>query len=89
MATTVDDAFVPFRFDIPENELADLYGRLDHARWPDELPGVGWGYGVPRDYLTECRVRSGRRALTDPRACRRLQPRAAAHTRLRPLRTDA
>jgi epoxide hydrolase len=53
MATTVDDAFVPFRFDIPESELADLYGRLDHARWPDELPGVGWGYGVPRDYLTE------------------------------------
>jgi Epoxide hydrolase N terminus len=44
---------VPFRFDIPESELADLYGRLDHARWPDELPRVGWAYGVPRDHLTE------------------------------------
>jgi pimeloyl-ACP methyl ester carboxylesterase len=43
----------PFRIDIPEDYLDDLYRRLDQTRWPDELPGVGWAYGVPRDYLTE------------------------------------
>lgn len=43
----------PFRIDVPESELADLRHRLDRTRWPDELPGVGWDYGVPRDYLRE------------------------------------
>ena len=38
---------------IPEAELDDLRSRLDRTRWPDELPGVGWAYGVPRDYLME------------------------------------
>ncbi|MEV4753593.1 epoxide hydrolase family protein [Micromonospora sp. NPDC049559] len=43
----------PFRVDIPQGDLDDLHGRLDRTRWPDELPGVGWAYGVPRDYLRE------------------------------------
>ncbi|MBA2813482.1 epoxide hydrolase [Streptomyces sp. KM273126] len=43
----------PFRIDIPRTDLDDLHARLDRARWPDELPGVGWSYGVPRDYLRE------------------------------------
>jgi epoxide hydrolase len=43
----------PFRVEIPDSELADLRQRLDRTRWPDELPGVGWAYGVPRDYLRE------------------------------------
>jgi pimeloyl-ACP methyl ester carboxylesterase len=43
----------PFRIAIPESELADLHQRLDRTRWPDELPGVGWAYGVPRDHLRE------------------------------------
>ena len=43
----------PFRIDVPQDDLDDLYRRLDHTRWPDQLPGVGWAYGVPRDYLTE------------------------------------
>jgi pimeloyl-ACP methyl ester carboxylesterase len=41
----------PFRIEIPENELDDLNDRLARTRWPNQLPGVGWSRGVPRDYL--------------------------------------
>jgi pimeloyl-ACP methyl ester carboxylesterase len=41
----------PFRIDVPEANLADLRDRLARTRWPDELPGVGWRYGVPLGYL--------------------------------------
>ncbi|MFJ5269507.1 epoxide hydrolase family protein [Streptomyces sp. NPDC088358] len=43
----------PFTVDFPQSDLDDLHQRLDRIRWPDELPGVGWAYGVPRDYLRE------------------------------------
>ncbi|MFD7678049.1 MULTISPECIES: epoxide hydrolase family protein [unclassified Streptomyces] len=46
-------ALRPFRLAIPQGDLDDLHQRLDRTRWPDELPGVGWAYGVPRDYLRE------------------------------------
>ncbi|MEY9913196.1 pimeloyl-ACP methyl ester carboxylesterase [Catenulispora sp. MAP12-49] len=49
----VDNSLRPFRIAIPEADLEDLRSRLDRTRWPDELPGVGWAYGVPRDYLRE------------------------------------
>jgi epoxide hydrolase len=42
-----------FRLDVPETELADLRARLDLVRWPDQLPGTGWEYGVPLDHLQE------------------------------------
>ena len=42
-----------FRIDIPQVELDALNDRLAHTRWPDELPGVGWSYGVPVGYLKE------------------------------------
>jgi epoxide hydrolase len=48
-----DEGVHPFRFDVPQGELDDLYERLDRTRWPDELPDVGWAYGVPRNYLKE------------------------------------
>jgi len=48
-----DEGLRPFRFDVHQGELDDLYQRLDRTRWPDELPGVGWAYGVPRNYLQE------------------------------------
>lgn len=41
----------PFRIQIPPAELDDLSDRLERTRWPDELPGVGWTYGVPVSYL--------------------------------------
>ncbi|WP_020390529.1 epoxide hydrolase family protein [Kribbella catacumbae] len=43
----------PFRLDVPQAELDDLHARLDLTRWPDELPGVGWAYGVPLKYLQD------------------------------------
>ncbi|HVV11824.1 epoxide hydrolase [Amycolatopsis sp.] len=43
----------PFRIEIPQAQLDDLHARLDLTRWPDELPGVGWSYGVAKGYLKE------------------------------------
>ena len=49
----VSDSIRPFRIDEPDASLADLRNRLGRTRWPDELPGVGWRYGVPLGYLRE------------------------------------
>jgi pimeloyl-ACP methyl ester carboxylesterase len=43
----------PFRIDIPQAELDDLADRLTRTRWPDELGGVGWDYGVPSSYVRQ------------------------------------
>ena len=43
----------PFRIEIPQADLNDLHARLDRARWPDELPGAGWAYGIPLEYVRE------------------------------------
>ena len=41
-----DTAIRTFRIDISQAALDDLRDRLVRTRWPDELPGVGWDYGV-------------------------------------------
>lgn len=46
-------AIRPFRIAIPQADLDDLKDRLARTRWPDELPGVGWDYGVPLEYVKE------------------------------------
>jgi epoxide hydrolase len=46
-----DEGIQPFRIAIPPADLDDLRDRLGRTRWPDELPDVGWAYGVPLDYL--------------------------------------
>jgi pimeloyl-ACP methyl ester carboxylesterase len=43
----------PFRIDIPQAALDDLRDRLARTRWPDELPDVGWSFGVPLSYVKE------------------------------------
>lgn len=43
----------PFRIRIPEQSIDDLHERLARTRWPDELDGVDWSYGVPVRYLAE------------------------------------
>lgn len=43
----------PFRLNVPEADLADLRDRLARTRWPDELPGAGWSYGVSLPYARE------------------------------------
>ncbi|MBB5916415.1 pimeloyl-ACP methyl ester carboxylesterase [Nocardia transvalensis] len=40
----------PFRIDIPQHDIDDLNARLAATRWPAELPGVGWDYGIPTSY---------------------------------------
>ncbi|MCL6734184.1 epoxide hydrolase family protein [Streptomyces neyagawaensis] len=52
-AHPTDEALRPFRIDIPQLQLDDLHARLAGARWPDELPGVGWSRGVPVGYAKE------------------------------------
>jgi len=43
----------PFRIQVPKADLDDLAGRLGNIRWPDELPGAGWQFGIPLDYVKE------------------------------------
>jgi epoxide hydrolase len=43
----------PFRIDVPQTDLDDLQARLERTRWPDELPGAGWDYGVPLGYVQD------------------------------------
>ncbi|MDX3227369.1 epoxide hydrolase [Streptomyces sp. ME19-01-6] len=45
-----DTKIHPFRIEVPQAQLDGLRDRLAATRWPDELPGVGWSYGVPVDY---------------------------------------
>jgi hypothetical protein len=48
-----DSSIRPFAIDVPQSELDDLRDRLARTRWPDELPGVGWTYGIPLGYVRE------------------------------------
>ena len=49
-----DDAqLTPFRIDIPQAALDDLRDRLARTRWPDEISGAGWDYGIPLEYTRE------------------------------------
>jgi epoxide hydrolase len=43
----------PYRIDISDGDIQDLRDRLAKTRWPDELPGAGWSYGVGLDYVKE------------------------------------
>jgi pimeloyl-ACP methyl ester carboxylesterase len=42
-----------FRIDVPQADLDDLHERLDRTRWPQEIPGAGWDYGVPLAYVRD------------------------------------
>ncbi|AQZ65920.1 Epoxide hydrolase [[Actinomadura] parvosata subsp. kistnae] len=46
-----NESIHPYRIDIPQAQLDDLHRRLAATRWPDELPGVGWSYGIPVGYM--------------------------------------
>ena len=49
----MSDGIQPFRIEIPQADVDYLHDRLADARWPGELPGVGWARGVPVGYLQE------------------------------------
>ena len=42
-----------FRVQVAEEDLRDLHTRLLHTRWPDEIQGAGWDYGVKQSYMQE------------------------------------
>jgi epoxide hydrolase len=46
-------SITPFRIDILQDRLDDLDARLANTRWPDELPDVGWSYGMPVSYVRD------------------------------------
>ncbi|CAM5283734.1 epoxide hydrolase family protein [Streptomyces aurantiogriseus] len=52
-SSSADSGIRPFRLDVPQSDLDDLYARLDRTRWPEGLPATGWAYGVPTGYLRE------------------------------------
>ncbi len=51
--TATDTEIRPFRIDVPQEDLDDLIDRLERTRWPDELPGAEWSYGVPVGYVRD------------------------------------
>ena len=42
---------VPFRIEVPEEDLDDLRRRLGRTRWPEPATADGWAQGVPLPYL--------------------------------------
>ena len=55
------DEIRPFTIEIPQADLDDLQDRLARTRWPDELPDVGWDYGVPMRFVRSLADRWQRR----------------------------
>lgn len=53
MNSSPGESIRPFTLTIPQGDLDDLHDRLDRTRWPAELPGTGWDYGVPAGYLRD------------------------------------
>jgi pimeloyl-ACP methyl ester carboxylesterase len=41
----------PFTIHIADEVLEDLRARLNHVRWPDEIPDTGWQYGTDLTYM--------------------------------------
>jgi epoxide hydrolase len=49
----VSDEVRPFEIRVDDAVLEDLHDRLAHTRFPDQIEGTGWEYGIPIDYLRE------------------------------------
>jgi len=43
----------PFKIAVEDTVLRDLKDRLARTRWPDQIDGTGWDYGVPVAYMKE------------------------------------
>jgi pimeloyl-ACP methyl ester carboxylesterase len=46
-------AIEPFHIDLEDSVLEDLGDRLARTRFPDQIEGTGWDYGMPVDYLRQ------------------------------------
>ena len=49
----MSQAIEKFEIRVGDAELDDLKQRLERTRWPDQIPGSGWGYGTDLAYLQE------------------------------------
>jgi pimeloyl-ACP methyl ester carboxylesterase len=49
----VTAAIEPFTIGVDEGALDDLRDRLARTRYTDQIPGTGWDYGVPTEYLRD------------------------------------
>ncbi len=47
------EAIDPFTIHVDDALLDDLRDRLSKTRFPDQIAGTGWDYGIPIDYLRE------------------------------------
>jgi pimeloyl-ACP methyl ester carboxylesterase len=49
-------SIVPFVLPFSQPAVDDLRHRLAHTRWPDEIPGTAWEYGISLEFLQDiCR----------------------------------
>jgi len=49
----MDQEIEPFEIRVDDADLADLHERLARTRFPDQITGTGWEYGMPVGYLHE------------------------------------
>jgi len=49
----MSESIDPFHIDVGNSLLDDLRDRLARTRFPDQIDGTGWDYGMPVDYLRE------------------------------------
>jgi epoxide hydrolase len=49
----VSEEVRPFEIRVDDAVLEDLHDRLARTRFPDQIEGTGWEYGIPIDYLRE------------------------------------
>jgi microsomal epoxide hydrolase len=47
------EAIEAFRIRVEDSVLEDLRSRLAHTRFPDQIEGTGWEYGIPVAYLRQ------------------------------------
>ena len=47
------DGIEKFAIRVDDSVLDDLRRRLAHTRFPDQIEGTGWEYGIPTEYLRE------------------------------------
>jgi pimeloyl-ACP methyl ester carboxylesterase len=48
-----DGAIEPFEIHVDDAKLDDLRARLSLVRYPDQIEGSGWDYGIPTGYVRE------------------------------------
>jgi epoxide hydrolase len=47
------DAILPFKMHVPDQVLIGLRHRLSETKWPDQIPGTTWEYGVDINKVRE------------------------------------